>query len=46
MEKKKNQKPISRSIAVQNVLLSDVSGNLNSEISGYKKAERSSFEDD
>lgn len=45
MEKKKYQKPISRSITVQNVLLSDVSG-MSSEISGYKKAERSSFEDD
>jgi len=46
MKKKTYQKPLSRSITVQNVLLTGVSGNLSGEISGYKKAGGSSFEDE
>lgn len=46
MKKKTYQKLLTRSIVVQNVLLSGVSGNLSGEISGYKMAEGSSFEDE
>ena len=46
MKKKTYQKPLARSIAVQNVLLTGVSGNLSGKISGYKKAQESSFEDE